>query len=473
MRSTAAILLSLIIATVPGPAPAQNLDFAEGLRARVVREIRIPIAAHGQVTVDFHGEQSAGCEAIGLCTTSGTATWNPGTQGSLVVVEYSDRGQRWLEGSLAFDQRIATEGVGRTGPLTVSTVGRLLPAGQTSTCSDARVNGFFDVRTDPVSASVLDIRLAGPGSSAPATDLIGTRCAGPLQADIAPLLPVKRIESAALLAGRTALDMSATRPFAVKGLAGTLHSSLTLELGTPTLLGAAQLAKEQRRVSRAFGPQRTVAIEYEVERVSGEVLVDYVGRAEHSECASLDSCGTRGTLRVAPTTTTGKAYLSASGPSDLPRHRLRAALGLARGRVPDSVLANGVAWWSDGIGTVAQAGLQGGERCNDTAPLRADEIALTPSRTHVSATYYTSNPSFDQLQTRCAGPSVVGLEVPPLASARVPLRRLAASRVQVRLRSGRTFTANGYAISTRPSLTLVLKRKRIIDSAEPIRDGTL
>ncbi len=71
---------------------------------------------------------------------------------------------------------------------------------------------------------------AGGGRS---PSLLGTRCAGPLQSDIASQLARRVVDVASLFHGRTAVDLASSADFAVHGLAGTVTSTVQLRLGRP------------------------------------------------------------------------------------------------------------------------------------------------------------------------------------------------------------------------------------------------
>ena len=64
--------------------------------------------------------------------------------------------------------------------------------------------------------------------------LMSTRCAGPLDGDLAGASPKATISLRAALRGRTVVALQASNPFASNGFAGTVSSTLVLTLGKPS-----------------------------------------------------------------------------------------------------------------------------------------------------------------------------------------------------------------------------------------------
>ncbi|MFL5910285.1 MAG: hypothetical protein ACJ768_06935 [Gaiellaceae bacterium] len=173
----------------------------------------LPVTTSGVVSVDFHGDREAGCEQAGLCDVSGTETWDPGRSGDLDVFGSKQPGG----GLLDFD-------VGAPGQSsrTVARVRRTAPDGSVHSCSDmAAGRGGGELQT---SGGQLVVGLGA---------LLGTRCAGPVDADVAGLVPTARLSAQQLAAGRTSVDLTGERSFASHGLAGTVRSSVVLTLGAP------------------------------------------------------------------------------------------------------------------------------------------------------------------------------------------------------------------------------------------------
>src|SRR5439155_13225434 len=56
----------------------------------------------GSVTVEFRGDEAAGCAAAHLCGVTGTVRWNPAGPGSVLAFGYREHGKRFEQGYLTF-----------------------------------------------------------------------------------------------------------------------------------------------------------------------------------------------------------------------------------------------------------------------------------------------------------------------------------------------------------------------------------
>jgi hypothetical protein len=68
----------------------------------------------------------------------------------------------------------------------------------------------------------------------------------------------------------------------------------------------------------------------------------------------------------------------------------------------------------------------------------------------------------DPVRTRCPGPSAADIAgSSALARGTFPLAAFGRRRLTLRLTTGRRFSSEGYGGSTRPDLTIVLRRTRV------------
>src|SRR5439155_17509176 len=98
----------------------------------------------------------------------------------------------------------------------------------------------------------------------------------------------------ALIRGHRRLDFSADKAFAAHGLAGTVHSTVVVEvLGGERITsgGSGRFPGGTRKRRR-----RAISVEYRVERVSGSVVTRVRGLADPDLCGPLDACGLLGSV---------------------------------------------------------------------------------------------------------------------------------------------------------------------------------
>ena len=147
--------------------------FSEGA-PKLLSETDLRVCVTGRLTVTFAGDPATGCAVHGLCGYAGTDSFEPDGIGEMDIAAYAGRGGH---------RRAATMVLGGVpgGPV-VSAVQRTQTSGTTTACRDRQSSGgFFSL---PVSGDRVTIGLAHTE-----TAFLGTRCAGPLEADIAAALP--------------------------------------------------------------------------------------------------------------------------------------------------------------------------------------------------------------------------------------------------------------------------------------------
>jgi hypothetical protein len=325
---------------------------------------------------------------------------------------------------------------------------------------------FDIIASDDRPGSSIELGLTGDTALGfPGIDPFGSRCAGPTVADVRDVLPRRTISERALRRGHMRVDYSADGPFSAGGLAGTVHSDLVLHLGrTQDLL---------RQESPVQGPTRkehlrTIDVTYRIERVSGQVVTEVRGLADPDLCGPLDACGLMGTVTTAPSASSGTVDVSALASASTSRAELRRAVGLKSGRRPRGVERYGIGFWEHDAGTTTAALARDGDAeagCSDAEPLGSyGAFVLSFHGGRVEARYGDGlNSSIeDPLRGRCPGPTLTDVTGSgALATGTVPLRDLGRRHLTLRLRTGRSYSTDGYSGVTRPDVTIVLRRVRV------------
>ena len=338
----------------------------------------------GQVTVAFHGDAATGCAAAGLCGYSGTIVFRS-RSGDLSVETYRRQGRI---GRLDF----LSLGPGLDGYTTVSEVERSVAGQPAGLCADAQPSS----RGGPsatIRGRTVTISLLQPGGS-----LLSTRCAGPLDGDLAGAGPKATISLPAALRGRTVIPLQASNPFASHGFAGTVSSTLVLTLGKPSRPSSGASFPPGIKTER----MRIVIERLSVARLAGQLSGSVQGTPDPIVCRLLDSCGISGTLGLTlPGAGGAVGELIATGPANLPYGEFLTALGQIRSGTRRGITVVGsVAWTKAGS---VNANLTQPNACSDAAPLGQLFVSLLPAG-GVSGGYFGSTP----WRTRCLGPMVPG-----------------------------------------------------------------
>src|SRR4051812_10872046 len=447
----ALVLAAAAAACCPAAATAQSFIVALDVAGTsLVRQTEIPVKTEGGLSVTFQSDPAT-CEAFGRCGLDGTVTWRPAAEGELYALETKSHGRRGLEATLIVSDE---PGEGPARPSTVSRVHRTGASGDGLCADGAAAAGYLSF---PGTADAVTLGLRP--KAAFASDLLSTDCAGPLLDDVAPALPTSRVGLAALRRGRMDVDLHGERPFTAAGVTGTARSELGLDLGKARGQSASTESRVAKGLKEHIRRVRSLTSEFRIERVSGRVGVDLLADGDPDMCGALDACGLAGTMALSPQASKGEAYLSAQAPASSGRRILRAALGLAPGGARTGLGSYGIARWDDHGAVTTTIGRAGDTPCTDREQLGEAAVVLAPKGRRVEVRYA---PDLGVsvgggLRGRCAGPALSG----PLASASVPLRAFARSRVTLRLRSARPLAAGGYSARMAPDLTIVLRRERV------------
>ena len=300
MAPTAAVAQPVL--TVPGGSPTQ--------------ETSIPVRITGLLSVQFHGDPSAGCARWGLCGYSGTVSWQPPPTASIQIQRTLGRHPHLtivLFGALTNGPQFA----GGVTSASVTLAGGPSP-GPASRCLDATGAGqgaLFGVRHGRVSFSL--------ARESPA--LLVTRCAGPRDADVLPHLPTPTLPVATLERGRTTISLAVAQALKAHGFAESITSTIVLHLGRP---GRTRTVNDTAPRG-ATKPGREIDVAYRAS-LNGSVVEEISGVTDPLECGPVGSCGLTGTITLTPHVT-ASASLIVDAKATTPRRELLAAAGLGPG----------------------------------------------------------------------------------------------------------------------------------------------
>lgn len=439
------------------PAAGQSLDqtfFIGTGEITGANSIDLPVAVSGSIAVDFHGSQAAGCAALGRCGLSGSEVLDPGKRGDLVLAVERIRGKRKLFGLLALGERGSVSTVAHTE--------RASAAGPPGMCGDlnAPISGISLLNARP--ASSLSVRVGGSSVALLGDDLFVTRCPGPLESDLLPLLPSRRLPQSVIRHGGS-MDLSTTRPFTAAGFAGTLRSTVVLRFGHRRRNSPSSGTIRPSRASKHR--LRVIEVVYRIEQVTGSVGLAFSGLGDPAQCLELDACGATGTVDESPAATAGSFVFSSITPASRDRRGVRTLLGLARDGDTSHVGADGYGEWHSRMGRV-QASLSwtdGGAPCVDRLPMRSGYLAGSVERSRFTLQYAPTGTD-DSLHTHCGGPFQGDLTGSggALASGSLPFTALRHRTVTMHLtRPPAVVPTTGYSGSVTSQITVTLRREKV------------
>jgi hypothetical protein len=401
---------------------------------------QIPVRVRGDLAVQFHGDPATGCAARGLCGFAGTVIWQPPSTGILETDTFR------VGGKIEYDVSLQLSADPLPGPpvqggVTTANV-RFAPngsAGFSSVCTDAAATGT-DIEM-PVNLRAASLTL---GAAAPS--LLGTRCAGPLQSDIANMLPRRVVDVATLSNGRTGVSLVSSADFAVHGLAGTVTSTVHLSLGRPhtdRLSGGSSKPKQRFR---------TVVLGYRA-HLDGSVLTRIHG--DPASCAPLGSCGANGTFALGVHSAPGTLAIGAVTRARRPLRDVLTALGLRKDGNPRGIQVLGI-FFVRGRARYAVDVTQGASTCQDTGPGGLGVLFVGVTRGRLTAALDSTQ---EAPHLRCPGPMLAQGNGSAEGTARLaPLVRHGGT---IHLRAGVNFKDDGYAGRTVPDLTLTMSRPKL------------
>jgi hypothetical protein len=445
----AAALFVLLAALAPAPAArADDLIFFGSAGIRVTRQATAPVTTTGSISLEFHGDPAAGCAQRGLCDVTGSVTWRPEPRGSLSAYRlHTPKGPAiFVSASL-----VGGEDLGGS-PATTATTQRSAAG---AACADV-VSERYNPLSGQANGGVALIGAGRSGFGIAPSDIFATRCPGPLMADVARLLPSAAVRFGDVATGRRTIDLAGERTFSAGGFAGTVRSTLALRVGPGT---ASRGSGQQSSIPGRRVRRRELTAEYEA-RLTGSAAVELAGAGDEARCAPLDACGIAGTVTIASPPGTGDAYVTVDAPARLSASALRASAGLAPGPPPAGARVFGVATTGRRLTAAAVLTRDGAPGCSDRVPTTGASLILAYTGTRVTASL-TGNDA-DLLHTHCGGPTtgdLVGQGF--LARGSVPLAAMRAPSVTIPLTQGRSFDAGAWHGTVRPSLRLVLRRKKV------------
>ncbi len=437
MKRAWPLAVVLALTALAGPAQGQRLEstgvlFAFG-SGKVVAEASIPVQARGDLVVSYHGDTAAGCAAYGLCAYSGSIVVRPRT-GEVDVVTI--RQQRRLRHIVLFSLG-AGAGPGYNPSARVQ---RSLPGEPATTCADAPGSVLGGLANAVTHGRSVTIRLLEPGGS-----FLQTRCAGPLDGDLAAASPAVTIPIARLLRGRMSLALGGMRTFSVHGFSGTVSSTLTMKLDKPRSESSSATPSPGGKPHRV----RVVTEHLSLARISGELGAAVRGTSNPVVCAVLDTCGLTGTLSFRSVPHDASAEVVAFGSARRPYRDFLTALGLSRSGRAHGIM---VSLQAVSSGDVRTSVSQPGGTCTDTATTGGVSFS-SGSGSGASGGF------FGTWRTRCPGP-ILGLGALALRGS-FDRAALGHTQFTIGLRSTGSFADDGYAVTPHGRLSILLRRGRI------------
>ena len=432
LLALAAPVLLAFAPVAQGPSSVATLFGAPG---QIVSETSVPVRAEGQIVVAFHGDAGAGCAAFGLCPYSGTILVRPGN-GALGLITYRQHGRIERQATL-----FLTPGPAQYSA--AANVERAIPGQPPGMCADTESDSFGSpsatVHGGAVTVRMFDIH----------GNTLSTRCAGPLDADLAGVGPTATIPLGRLLRGHMTVDVRGTSSFASHGFAGTITSTVVLIFGKPT---------KNSNTQPHFPPGikttrvRTVIEQLKLTRLTGRLTGTIQGVANPLVCRLLDSCGLTGTIGFGQTAGEFNGSVIATGPASRPDRDFLAALGVASGNAHGiSVAVAGD--WAQGPATADLT--QSGATCTDAAPGGAMFMNLTSGRGGLTGFAGTTS-----WRTRCPGP-ILNSQGTPLLAAAVARDALTRRTFTIGLRPSGPVEDDGYTLTVQGHMSLVVRRGRI------------
>ena len=440
MRRTALAVLVAVIAGC-GTARAQALFTGVGSGARLVSSTTVTVGFSGSVAISFHGDRGSGCAAKGLCGYSGVITWRPGIAGNSGVlgIDKLRVHGRTLELATFF---VFSDPIGP--PSLRSAVRREAAGAAVGTCADVPSPGGSSSTALSIDHGTISVAVLGKTSS-----VLATRCAGPLDADVAGAMPARSIGVTAAARGHRLIDLSGTHDFASGGFAGTVRSTLVMHLRS------AQTASAGAGSSGSpAGAERVVSMPLTATLSAATLSASIRGVSTPDVCMTLDSCGARGTAQLALRRSVGRGTLTAFGPARRPYRDFLAALGLSRRGRAAGIQAFGDIQLSSG-GRLDWRLTQPGF-CSDSAQVSAGDISLAVGSGRLSA--FDGASGFSHL--RCPGP-LLGETLDIGASAAVPLGDLSHRLFTMRLRGSGGFSDDGYTGDVGGGLSLAVRPGKV------------
>ncbi len=405
-----------------------------GSPGKPLAQYEVSIAVKGEASVSFHGDQASGCRRHGLCGYKGEIVLRPDPSGVIFVSKYR-RHHRISESATLFLD------LGSTGMGLAAHTTRFANGSEAGLCADGAQSAIFPTAQSTDGRLTLALVQSGDG-------ILSTRCAGPLDGDVAQAAPRATVPVRSLMRPGRLIDLSGTHRFAGHGFAGTVTSTIVLRV------------RSSRRGSGGSGPikGKTKRIRFVTEKLqlvglSGGLTASLRGTPNTEVCRLLDSCGLSGTLSWSPMPVQANGELTATGLASRPMRDFRAALGLGGPGNPRRISVNGSIEWKD-LGSVIERVTQSGQ-CVDSASLGRGSVLLIVRRKEIATAYYPGSP----LRTRCPGP-LLQTDVARLAVGAIHPSSFARRRFTINLVAATRLQEDGYLARLSGHLALVVKRSR-------------
>jgi hypothetical protein len=398
----------------------------------------VPAQLTGSLVVSFHGDQASECAAKGVCDYSGTLIFRPGSSAFLSSETLRLGAKVQTAATLALPLAV-----------TGSQVSRSTASGQAARCADEQQPTAISL-LQPKQGIVTLSLIQSDGS------LLATRCAGPLDADVAAAAPHASLPLSLLMKGRTSFDLTGSTTFAGGGFAGTVNSTVRVTLGAPrSPLGRSLLPRHIK-----YKRIRFVSEQLSAGLLSSTVHGNVIGVADPEVCSLVDSCGATGTITPIGGPQHVKAQLLAIGAATVPYRRFVDAL---HGQRVHGVAIEGQVQWTGGLlgATLTMPGVS----CTDSATIDGGSLNLVIGH----AAIFTSYAPAGSLRTHCPGPYID--EQARLAAGRAPRAVLGHRSFSLTLRGTGPLSDDGYVVNWGGTIRITLRRGRITQHTLRLPNG--
>ena len=401
---------------------------------------RIELRASGKVKVVWHGDQTHGCAAAGLCGYSGSIVY-PFRRGAGFI----ERAQTGPHSFLDYFGFI--ESPGRT----VARTERAVAGGEPAVCSQRS-------RQHPFTLSFANAwrgrRWMTLGTSIFPSLLASGQCAGPRLEDFAGQLPSTLVRRHELERRGARVSLAGRFPFRSGPLRGQVISTLRLKsrgIHRSRLLDGETDEDEPRGKHVLY-----VELRFRATRVAGELRNDF--RAVGAPiCELRDACGTHGS-ELYSLDDTGRT-VEVSGFAATRSRRRPSLKGALRKVLNDGFLGGGFdVRRASGLTTHAFV-RPGAVTCTDRfAPREPPFLDLYGEQGRLALVLFTREASI--LRGRCPGPADAQSGGEEIARLRVSRSQLLKRAVLFQLRSRRDFRTGAYKGTRTARVNVRLRRTR-------------
>jgi hypothetical protein len=267
----------------------------------------------------------------------------------------------------------------------------------------------------------------------------------------------------ATLRGETTINLAGSHAFAAHGFAGTVSSTVRIDLGKP---GRPRRQNQNGHIPGKLQRLRVVDINYTA-LVRGGLEANISGDSIPGVCGPLGSCGARGTISVAAGSPHAHADVYAIGAAGRPIRDFLTAVGISRAGRSKGILVLASAFWHS-AGLQTSDIRQGSVTCRDRVPGVGGIVQIAGLGAQSAPFFFPYSANSDLFRTRCPGPIGPQAQLPGAFESGKTLR----SRISViAFTRAQPFSDDGYTGTIAPHLTITLRRGKVTSHFEKLPKG--